>query len=112
MPEPWTCTQCGECCRTTPFVVVTDAERALLDARGPATYTPDPAPGFQRLMAAPCPFYDQGCTVYDVRPYNCRRYASMKGYTGTERNARRYQVQLQKKAQRWATQHGWVAPHA
>lgn len=107
---PWTCTQCGRCCQTTPYVTVTAEERALLDARRDGlAWQPDPAPGFWRLMAAPCPLYvaGQGCSVYDVRPYNCRRYASLTGYSGSARDGQRVRVQIQRKAQRWADRHGW-----
>ena len=105
----WTCTQCGTCCQTTPYVAVSTEERALLEATGrPATFLPDERVGYWRLLAAPCPFYDNGCTVYAVRPYNCRRYASLNGYSGTQRDAHRVLVQVQRKAQRWADRHGWT----
>lgn len=26
------------------------------------------------LLGSPCPFWDNGCTVYAQRPYNCRRF--------------------------------------
>lgn len=108
--EPWTCTRCGECCTTPPFVTVTTQERAILENRGPAVFVPDDKVGFSRMLAAPCPFYADGCTVYDVRPLNCRRYASMKGYTGSARDARRVQVHIQRKAHaRWGHAHGWTA---
>lgn len=106
--DGWHCTRCGECCTTPPYVVVSDAERAILDTRRRGlTWLPDPKPGFWRLQALPCPFYDQGCTVYDVRPYNCRRYASLKGYTGSPRAAHRVRVLYQRRGQRWADRHGW-----
>lgn len=106
----WTCTRCGECCQLTPYVAVSTAERERLDERRrDLSWLPDDKPGFWRLLAAPCPFYstEQGCTVYDVRPYNCRRYASLKGYTGSERDAHRVLTLYQRKAQRWADANGW-----
>lgn len=112
MPAEWKCTQCGECCRTTPYVVVSTEERELLEARGRAvnaSWLPDDKPGFWRLLALPCPFYaeGEGCTVYNVRPYNCRRFASLKGYEGSERDGHRVKVLYQRRAQRWADRHGW-----
>lgn len=108
--EQWQCTGCGECCRTTPFVVVSDEERHILDERRAGlAWAPDDAPGFWRLLAGPCPLYDetQGCTVYNQRPYNCRRYVSLKGFTGSERDGQRVRVLHQRRAQRWADRHGW-----
>lgn len=56
-------------------------ERELLEARylsatRPLEFTPHPDPKFTYLVARPCPFVsDQGqCLVYDIRPYNCRRW--------------------------------------
>lgn len=112
MPTPWTCTRCGDCCRTTPYVVVSDDERAVLEQAGRdvrASWLPDEAPGFWRLLAAPCPFYKDGCTVYAQRPLNCRRYASLKGYTGSERDGQRVRVIMQRRAHAsWGHKHGWV----
>lgn len=107
--DGWTCTRCGECCRTEPAIAVSDAERALLEARRDGlVFQPDHRPGYWQMQAGPCPFYADGCTVYDIRPYNCRRYASLKGFTGSARDAQRVRVLYQRRAQtRWGHAHGW-----
>lgn len=75
-------------------------------------------PRFVRLVAGPCPLYDakaRTCTVYAVRPYNCRRFACQRTDYGqqaydqgpTTRQDRRQLVMIQRKAQRWARSHGW-----
>ena len=94
MPDdPWyrdglrfTCTQCGHCCTGDPgFVWVTEEElAALAKARGEplrevrALYT-RAARGRVTLREkanGDCVFYDRdkGCTVYPVRPRQCRTW--------------------------------------
>lgn len=81
------------------------------------------------LKAKPCPFFlFKECTVYESRPYNCRRFACMRPDPKTEpfqlneadecvnfwermavsREVRRLAVLIQRKAQRWARAHGWT----
>jgi Fe-S-cluster containining protein len=92
--EPWyadglrfACTQCGNCCTGAPgFVWVNDAEiAALAEFRGePADetrglYTRSEG-GTRRSLKeksnGDCVFYDRmtGCTVYPVRPRQCRTW--------------------------------------
>jgi Fe-S-cluster containining protein len=93
MPDPWyqtglcfTCTRCGHCCTGEPgFVWVDDADlAAIAEHRGE---TLDEIKGlFTRWTArgrtlrertnGDCVFYDQqaGCTVYPVRPPQCRTW--------------------------------------
>jgi Fe-S-cluster containining protein len=80
------------------------------------------------LKAKPCPFYlFKECTVYESRPYNCRRFACMRPDPKAEpfelgegdlcknfwerfavsREVRRYAALIQRRAQRWALTHGW-----
>jgi Fe-S-cluster containining protein len=90
---------------------------------------------FVALQAHPCPLYDaetKACTVYDIRPYNCRRFACLRPHPDREpwlsdplsgacvnrddrlrrsRIARRLLRVIQEKAQPWARAHGW-GPHA
>lgn len=86
-----------------------------------------PAGGnFVALKAAPCPLYAfDTCLVYDVRPFNCRRFGCMRPdvisepfeadgsnmmvRVKTSRIARRLAATMQRKAQRWARSHGWKA---
>ncbi len=84
---------------------------------------------FVELVANPCPLLvDNRCSVHSVRPYACRRFACLRpdpanepfepdhGEFGcgnardritTDRNARRFMALTQRKAQRWARDHGW-----
>lgn len=91
--EPWyqnglrfTCTQCGKCCTGDPgYVWVTDEEiMALAAALG------EPRREFEEFHTrkargkvtlrekanGDCVFYDQnrGCTVYSIRPQQCRTW--------------------------------------
>jgi Fe-S-cluster containining protein len=93
MPEPWyqdglrfTCTQCGDCCTGEPgYVWVSDAElAALAEYRGETVaevrdlYTRLASRGrtLREKANGDCVFYDRkvGCTVYPVRPAQCRTW--------------------------------------
>jgi Fe-S-cluster containining protein len=93
MTEPWykdglpfTCTQCGHCCTGAPgFVWVEDADLAAIAAqRGEkleevkALYTRWTHRGrsLREKSNGDCVFYDKkaGCTVYEVRPPQCRTW--------------------------------------
>ena len=92
---------------------------------------------FVYLKAKPCPLLEmQGqqavCTIHDIRPYSCRRFGCFRPDPPTEpyepervdldrarlgcanlsdrlasREVRRAYAKLQRKAMRWARQHGW-----
>ena len=81
------CTQCGNCCTGKPgFVWVNDAEiTALADFRGEpedqvrGLYIRSEGGTRRSLKEKPngdCVFYDRmaGCTVYPVRPRQCRTW--------------------------------------
>jgi hypothetical protein len=133
----WTCQRDGACCRHPAAVVMTPAERDLLLARRPdlADRFVAAQPGFVQLRARPCPLLeaDAGgraiCTVYDVRPYSCRRFICGRADVTTEpyeedphtgacvnftdrifqsRPFRRFYAHHQRKSQRWALRHGWT----
>jgi uncharacterized protein len=92
--QPWyadglhfACTQCGNCCTGTPgFVWVNDEEiAALAEFRGEpieevrGLYTRGEGGTRRSLKEKPngdCVFYDRmaGCTVYAVRPRQCRTW--------------------------------------
>src|SRR5437879_265746 len=93
MSEPWfkdglrfTCTRCGKCCTGPPgFVWVNDEELAALAGFLGETveavrerYTRLAGPGRTLLEKSngDCVFYDklEGCTVYSVRPRQCRTW--------------------------------------
>jgi Fe-S-cluster containining protein len=89
---------------------------------------------FVLMQAGPCPFLGVGldgrssCRVYSHRPYNCRRFQCLRPDVKTEpfipdqsefgcantsqrlkksRVARRMFALLQRKAMKWARNHGW-----
>ena len=123
--KTWTCQQVGECCQQTPGVTMTLAEAKIVTgladrAARPLTWTERPEHGFVTLIAAPCPFYKNGCAIYESRPYNCRRGGCFRWFPRTEafandpmprinadRDLKRSYAQQQRKAQRWAVAHGW-----
>jgi Fe-S-cluster containining protein len=93
MTEPWykdglrfQCTRCGKCCTGEPgYVWVSDVElAALAEFRGEAPaevtglYTRLTSRGrtLREKANGDCVFYDreQGCTVYAVRPRQCRTW--------------------------------------
>jgi hypothetical protein len=93
MSEPWyqdglrfTCTRCGHCCTGEPgYVWVTDAELAAIAAyRGETLeevrtlYSRWTERGrtLREKVSGDCVFYDRhkGCTVYPVRPPQCRTW--------------------------------------
>lgn len=117
----WTCQRDGACCTLPDEVVMTHAERDEIERAVPSgvalSFHAHADPRFVRLAAAPCPLYDaetRRCTVYEVRPYNCRRFACQRtDYTqpytqGPQTRAdRRQLVVIQRHAQRWGRSHGW-----
>ncbi|RTZ89772.1 MAG: YkgJ family cysteine cluster protein [Bacillota bacterium] len=80
---PFECTQCGKCCRVEGYVWVNTADIAKL--AGFLQMTP---PAFEKkylrtvgrrrsLIEKPnfeCIFWDGGCSVYPVRPPQCKTY--------------------------------------
>lgn len=126
----WTCQRTGECCQKVAEVVMTTEEMRTLVLHAPPTIQMEFRPrgdGFVAMRAAPCPLHIFGdCTVYEHRPYNCRRFGCMRPFPKEEpfdpgggnmmirvanaRPARRLAERMQKKAQAWAVKHGWGPP--
>lgn len=108
---------------------MTHAERAEIERATPPgvvlSFVPHDDAHFVRLTAKPCPLLgaDNLCTVYAVRPYNCRRWGCFRDDVTCEpldnqpvpavllvdRAKRRQYAVMQRHAQRWARAHGWVA---
>jgi Fe-S-cluster containining protein len=104
---------------------MTISERDLLRTTSdrPMAFSEPDGLGFVTLAAGPCPLYDAatGCTVYAVRPFNCRRFncgrdgdepfvdAPIPARFYTDRAFRRQMVVEQRHASRWARSHGWEA---
>ena len=93
MSEPWyqdglrfRCTRCGHCCTGEPgFVWITDEELAAIAAhRGESleevrslySRWTDRGRTLREKVNGDCVFYDrqEGCTVYPVRPPQCRTW--------------------------------------
>lgn len=122
MAAKWACCRSGDCCTQPRAVTLTLAEAEALHARRPEvgmwlSLRPD---GLLDLKAQPCPFYDRGCTVYDVRPLNCRRYLCFRDpgepfedtdipqKVLTRRDLRRqYQVNQRRAHRDWGHRMGW-----
>lgn len=84
--HPWRCDRRGDCCKEPAAVVMTHQERHLIERRvmRPLQWEADLHPGFVRLLAHPCPLLEDGsCSVYDIRPFNCRRFVC--GRVGDEK---------------------------
>jgi hypothetical protein len=137
MGQQWHCLKSGDCCRHIGALTMTHAERAELERATdrPLTFRDGPA-GFVELLPAPgtdaCPLLaDAGaCTVYAVRPYNCRRWGCFRPTTTepfamavvrhpatgqlvpfrqfTDKPVARQLARMQHHAQPWALAHGWV----
>ena len=112
MSEPWyadglrfTCTQCGDCCTGEPGVVwVTDEEIAAIAAflkepveevRQRHTYRSKGRRTLREKANGDCVFFERGrgCTIYSVRPPQCRTWpfwdsnvATPDAWERTERN--------------------------
>lgn len=124
MEKPWTCQRDGACCTQPKAVVMTHAERDELKRAAPnvaLVFDPHEDGRFVSLQAGPCPLYlDHACSVYEVRPFNCRRFGCFRHDVSepfiqsvvparllTDRPARRQAFLMQRKAQPWALAHGW-----
>ena len=139
---PWQCKRSGSCCRSVSQIVMTPQEAILIrDARPDLSlkWYQHADRRFVYLKGKPCPCLgsdDQGlavCTVWAVRPFNCRRFGCYRPDTEAEpyepepldvehgrlgcanlsdrlaqsRAVRRDYALKQRKAQRWARAHGW-----
>jgi Fe-S-cluster containining protein len=104
-PEPWykdglrfRCTRCGKCCTGAPgFVWVTEDEvMALAEFRGEPreevaglyTRLSFRGPTLREKANGDCVFYDRekGCTVYPVRPRQCRTFPFWESNVETPRD--------------------------
>jgi len=102
MSEPWykdglrfKCTRCGNCCTGAPgYVWVTDEEIAAIAAfRGESVaavthkYVRDGfrGPSLQERPNNDCIFWDRakGCTIYPVRPRQCRTWPFWESHVKT-----------------------------
>lgn len=126
----WQCQASGDCCRLPARVTMTFAERRELEAaarRGlasrPLQFRHHAESTMTDMVAKPCPFVtaDNRCNAYEVRPYNCRRFACLRPDVAAEPFdermlpmrlqalplAREMYATIQRDAQPWARDHGW-----
>lgn len=134
----WRCQKSGDCCSLPDEVIMTRQERDAILPKVPqgirTAWRDIEGSPFVALKAKPCPFFIFGdCQIYDVRPYNCRRFACLRPDPKAEpfemmpqqdgryptgnvnaddrfmlsRIARRMLIQIQRKAARYGLQHGW-----
>ena len=78
------CRQCGGCCTGDPGIVYADKDEALHIAEylcmpfsifaDTYLYPLRDAYGIREHSDGRCFFYDNGCTIYPVRPHQCRTY--------------------------------------
>ena len=128
--EDWHCAKSGECCRATPAIRMTVQEAAVLLERTVGRdlrWRVSVPSGWVELIAGPCPLLEGNrCTVYDVRPYQCRRFqchrapgevfdpsgplgcANLSERLTQDRETRRAYALNQRKAMKWANRHGWT----
>ena len=80
---PFQCTQCGHCCRIEGYVWVTKSEIETLadhlditvdEFRDKYLMRVGKRWSLKELKNFDCVFWDQGCTVYPVRPTQCRTF--------------------------------------
>ena len=115
---------------------MTHAERTEIERAVPPgvvlSWQPHADDRFTRLSAGPCPLLgaDGGCTVYAVRPFNCRRWGCFRADAKTEafetrpdafgcdnlaarliesKTVRNEYRRLHRQAEPWAVAHGWGA---
>lgn len=132
----WTCQQSGECCSIPDEVLMTTHELQVIQQtmleddmlHGIEVVFREAGESMVAMRAHPCPFYIfKSCAVYNVRPFNCRRFGCMRPDPKTEpyetdtvtgcknltdrlaqsRVARRLYEVYQRHAQRWGWAHGW-----
>lgn len=139
--EPgWQCKRSGDCCQQVPQIVMTreEADELKKVASTSLTFYRHLDARFVYLKGQPCPLLGwEGkkavCTVWAVRPYNCRRFGCFRPNPAeepyeaepldlsrsrlgcanlsdrlTDRQVRREYVKMQRHAQRWANKHGWT----
>lgn len=124
----WQCQGSGDCCRVPKVVTMTYAERWELEAYAELAsrrlqWRYNARPSMTDLVTGPCPFVtpENRCSVYDVRPFSCRRFGCLRADTKAEKfldedtaailrrmpEALPVLQKLQKDGQVWAKNHGW-----
>jgi Fe-S-cluster containining protein len=124
MDRRWVCLRTGDCCRKPEAVTIAPAELDALMAARPEVdvRVAERGDGFLSMQAGPCPFLEgNDCTVYAVRPLNCRRFMCGRDSKDepfpveavpmkvlASRDLRRQYALNQRRAMaRWGHSHGW-----
>ncbi len=129
---PWECSRTGDCCHD---VVMTKQEWAGIQARRPDAPLPTPHKDARFVeYVGTCPLLTEKkqCSVYDVRPMNCRRFGCFRPNVNVEpltydrggvgvlscvnarvrfyenKEVRKQALRMEKKAQKWGSKHGWT----
>jgi Fe-S-cluster containining protein len=120
--------------------LVTVEEKALIEAhitpekRATLVWKPYTDGVRVTLQGPPCPLLEGNtCSVYPVRPYQCRRWGCFRpdpsaepliadhGFLGAQNTRERYEQSrtvrrelqlMQRRAMRWALKHGWTGNEA
>lgn len=80
------CTRCGNCCTENTSLKAQKLELKQIAERKGSSYKKlkkkikarPRKDGTMRVSRRPCPFYEDGCSVYDIRPGVCRAYPTNK----------------------------------
>lgn len=80
------CTKCGWCCTENTSLRAQKQELKNIAERKGSSYKKlkrrikarPRKDGTMRVTRRPCPFYEDGCSVYDIRPGVCRAYPTNK----------------------------------
>lgn len=72
------CNRCGMCCEYS-YVYITEEEIINLStnlgiSNFKTDYLIEICNGIWSFKQHPCPFYKQGCTIYEFRPWSCKIY--------------------------------------
>lgn len=74
------CGSCFHCCTTSELTEhrLTALELDFIEDRVGGERIGDFKKFLGREKGLTCPFYDQGCTIYEVRPYSCRTFGHFR----------------------------------
>lgn len=116
------CLRCGDCCRLYYYgMIITKEELDLLPIK--VRYTPNNNNKL-RITEYMCPFLtpDITCSIYDIRPCQCRLYhcgrlstkdkkldslLEIRKLMDNNSEYREYKTEMDEEAIRWGNAHGW-----
>jgi len=117
----WRCRQSGDCCRAAGAVVMTPGEFAAVRAVDDREVGTRVVSGGRlevfNLHGTGCPYYENGCAVYAVRPGVCRAWGCFRKGTEPYRDdlmlvrmaesagVRRVAGKMVEEGERWTDEH-------